>query len=365
MVERLDAYLIEMELVSAFEISSGVTKRRQAVIVRVEDGGEVGWGEAPADSKPIYSYETAETAFYVIREFLAEQALQSEGPEDFLSRVGFVRGHQIAKAGVEMALWDLKAKKEGKPLWRMLGGVRDEIESGVSVGIQHTVRDLLKVVESYLERGYRRVKLKIKPGWDVNVVKAVREAHPDLPLQVDANAAYRLNDWYHLRKLDPYDLLMLEQPLDHDDLVDHSELARLLRTPICLDESIKKPGDAYKAFRLRSCSIINIKPARVGGLVNTRRIHDFCDSVGMPVWIGGMLETGIGRGHQVAAATLPNVRFPNDISASDRYYEEDVVEPPWELTPRGTIRAPERPGIGVEVVEERLRRYTLREFSLG
>ncbi len=365
MAEGIDLYLVEMELVSAFEISSGVTKRRQAVIVRVEKDGHVGWGEAPADSKPIYSYETAETAFYVIKEFLAEHALQATGPEDFLRRVSFVRGHQIAKAGVEMALWDLEAKKKGLPLWKMLGGVREEIESGVSVGIQHTIRDLLRVVGSYLERGYKRVKLKIKPGWDVNVVKAVREAYPDLLLQVDANAAYRLNDWYHLKKLDTYDLLMLEQPLDYEDLVDHAELAKMLRTPICLDESIKKPEDAYRAFRLGSCSIINIKPARVGGLVNAKKIHDFCDSVGIPVWIGGMLETGIGRGHQVAAATLPNVRFPNDISASDRYYEEDIVEPPWKLTARGTLRAPDRPGIGVEVLEERLERFTLKSVHIA
>lgn len=361
---KLDIYLIEMELISPFEISSGVTKRRQGVIVRIEEDGQVGWGEAPADSKPIYSYETAETIFYVIKEFLAEHALVAESPEDFLERVNFVRGHQIAKAGVEMALWDLKAKQSRVPLWRALGGVREEIDSGVSVGIQHTVGDLLKVVDSYLEKGYGRIKLKIKPGWDVNVVGAVREAYPDLLLQVDANAAYRLNDWPILRKLDRYDLLMVEQPLDFDDLVDHSQLARLMRTPICLDESIKKVEDAYRAFRLGSCSIINIKPARVGGLTNAKRIHDFCDSVGMPVWIGGMLETGIGRGHQVAAATLPNVRFPNDISASDRYYEEDVVEPPWELTERSTLKVPNRPGIGVEVIEERLERYTLKKVSL-
>ncbi len=364
MAKKLKAYLIQMDLVSPFEISTGVTKRRQAVIVRVEENGVVGWGEAPADSKPIYSYETAEIAFYIIREFLAEHAASSEGPEDFLEKVRFVRGHQMAKAGVEMALWDLEAKKKGMPLWKLLGGTREEIDSGVSVGIQPTLEELLKVVDSYLEKGYKRIKLKIKPGWDYKVVKAVREEHPDIMLQVDANAAYRLNDWYHLRKLDELDLLMLEQPLDHDDLVDHSILAKMIRTPICLDESIKKPEDAYRAYRLGSCSIINIKPARVGGLINTKKIHDFCDSVGMPVWIGGLLETGIGRGHQVAAATLPNVRFPNDISASDRYYEEDIVEPPWSLTSRSTIVAPRKPGIGVEVVEDRLEKHTLKEFSL-
>ncbi len=364
MVRKLSLYLIEMELVSPFEISTGVTRRRRAVIVRVEEDGFVGWGEAPADYKPIYSYETAETAFYIIREFLAEHAISSEGPEDFLERVNFVRGHQMAKAGVEMALWDLKAKKNGMPLWRLLRGTKEEIESGVSVGIQRTIEDLLKVVDSYLEKGYKRIKLKIKPGWDLDVVEAVRREHPDLMLQVDANAAYRLNDWHYLRKLDQFDLLMLEQPLDHDDLVDHSILAGMIRTPICLDESIKKPEDAYRAYRLGSCSIINIKPARVGGLLNTKKIHDFCDSVGMPVWIGGLLETGIGRGHQVAAATLPDVRFPNDISASDRYYGEDIVEPPWSITNRSTMVAPKKPGIGVEVLEDRLEKYTLKSFSM-
>ena len=364
MVKEIKVYLIQMDLVSPFEISTGVIERRQTVIVRVGEDGVVGWGEAPADSKPIYSYETAEISFYIIKEFLAEHAISSEGPEDFLERVRFVRGHQMAKAGVEMALWDLEAKKKGIPLWKLLGGTKEEIDSGVSVGIQSTLENLLKVVDSYLKKGYKRIKLKIKPGWDYEIVKAVREEYPDIMLQVDANAAYRLNDWYHLRKLDEFNLLMLEQPLDYDDLVNHSILAKMIRTPICLDESIKKPEDAYKAYRLGSCSIMNIKPARVGGLINTKKIHDFCDSVGMHVWIGGLLETGIGRGHQVAAATLPNVRFPNDISASDRYYEKDIVEPPWSLTSRSTIVAPRKPGIGVEVMEDRLEKHALREFSL-
>ncbi|RDD53030.1 MAG: o-succinylbenzoate synthase, partial [Candidatus Korarchaeota archaeon NZ13-K] len=298
-----------------------------------------------------------------IREFLSEPLLRAKSPEEFLRSVQNVRGHQMAKAGAEMALWDLEAKKRGLPLWKLLGGVREEIESGVSVGIQRDVGELLRVVSSYLDEGYRRVKLKIKPGWDLEVLKAVRRDYPDLPLQVDANAAYRLQDWPILRRLDEFNLLMLEQPLDFDDLLDHSLLARMMRTPICLDESIKKPEDAYKAYRLGSCSVINVKPARVGGLTNARLIHDFCEEVGMPIWIGGMLETGIGRGHLVAAATLPNVRFPNDISASRRYYEEDIVEPPWELTPRGTIRAPSSAGIGVEVLEERLRKCSIRHFS--
>jgi len=358
---RLDLYLVEMELVHKFETSFGATKRRQGVIVRIEDdSGEVGWGEAPADSEPLYSYETSETAFYIISNFLAESALRSNNPEEFLDRVKLIRGHNMAKAGVEMALWDLKAKREGMPLWKLLGGVREEIESGVSVGIEESIEKLLGTISSYLEKGYRRIKLKIKPGWDYEVLKSVREEYPDILLQVDANAAYELNDWPLLKKLDEFDLLMLEQPLDYDDIVDHSVLARMLKTPICLDESIKKPEDAYRAYRLGSCSIINIKPARVGGLINTRKIHDFCASVGMPVWIGGLLETGVGRGHQVAAATLPNIRFPNDISASDRYYEKDIVDPPWSLTQEGTIRVPNKPGIGVEVLESEIEKRTLK-----
>ncbi|MDW8035553.1 MAG: o-succinylbenzoate synthase [Candidatus Korarchaeum sp.] len=365
MGRKLDLFLVEMKLVSAFEISSGVTERRQGVIVRLEEDGLVGWGEAPADSQPFYSYETSETAFYIIKEFLSKPSIEAESPEDFLRRVQNVRGHQMAKAGVEMALWDLEAKKRGIPLWKLLGGVKEEVESGVSVGIQKSSSELLKVVANYLDEGYRRVKLKIKPGWDLEVLNVVRREYPNLPLQVDANAAYRLQDWPTLRKLDRYDLLMVEQPLDFDDLLDHSILARMMRTPICLDESIKKPEDAYKAYRLGSCSVINVKPARVGGLCNTKLIHDFCSSVGMPIWIGGMLETGVGRGHLVAAATLPNVKFPNDISASRRYYEEDLVDPPWELTSRGTIRAPSSLGIGVEVLEERLRKYSLKHSSVS
>ncbi|MCS7102880.1 MAG: o-succinylbenzoate synthase, partial [Candidatus Korarchaeum sp.] len=263
MGRKLDLFLVEMKLVSAFEISSGVTERRQGVIVRLEEDGLVGWGEAPADSQPFYSYETSETAFYIIKEFLSKPSIEAESPEDFLRRVQNVRGHQMAKAGVEMALWDLEAKKRGIPLWKLLGGVKEEVESGVSVGIQKSSSELLKVVANYLDEGYRRVKLKIKPGWDLEVLNVVRREYPNLPLQVDANAAYRLQDWPTLRKLDRYDLLMVEQPLDFDDLLDHSILARMMRTPICLDESIKKPEDAYKAYRLGSCSVINVKPARV------------------------------------------------------------------------------------------------------
>ncbi len=364
-VRRIDLFLVETELKVRFETSFGAAKRRQAVIVRVEDaGGEVGWGESPADEGPWYSYETAETAFYIISRFLSKYAFQSESPKDFMRRSSRVRGHSMAKAGLEMALWDLESKLEGKPLWKHIGGVRDKIESGVSIGIASSIEELLKWVDGYLEKGYRRIKLKIKPGWDLDVVKAVRKEFGDVPLQVDANAAYKLEDWPHLKGLDKYDLLMLEQPLHYDDLIMHSMLARLIRTPICLDESIKDPRDVYSGYSIGSFHIVNVKPARVGGLANTIEINDFTQKVGVPIWIGGMLETGVGRGHLVAAATLSNVKFPNDVSASDRYYEEDVVEPPWELNSDGTISVPNKPGIGVEVLEDRIEAHSIKKATL-
>ncbi len=365
MLRRIDLYLVETELKVRFETSFGGAKKRQAVLVRVEErGGEVGWGEAPADQGPWYSYETSETAFYIISQFLSEYAFQVEDPKEFMKKAERVRGHSMAKAGLEMALWDLAAKLEGKPLWKYIGGVRDKIESGVSVGIARDVDELIAWVEGYLEKGYRRVKLKIKPGWDYEIVKRVRKEFGDIPLQVDANAAYRLEDWPHLRKLDEFDLLMLEQPLHYNDLVMHSKLASLIKTPICLDESIKEPRDVYAGYAIGSFHVVNVKPARVGGLTNTIEINEFTQKVGVPIWIGGMLETGVGRGHLVAAATLSNVKFPNDVSASDRYYEEDLVEPPWILNPDGTISAPNRPGIGVEVLEERVERHTLKRTTL-
>jgi len=368
-IRNIDLYLVRMKLVSPFETSFGVETHRETVIVRIEEeGGEVGWGESPIMEGPWYSYETSQTAWHVLRDFVAPKLVGSEidGPKDMWKGVGKrVRGHNIAKAGVDKALWDLKAKLEGKSLSSLLGGIRDRIHSGISIGIKKNIDELLKTIERRLEEGYKRIKLKIKPGWDVEVIRRVRKEYPDVPLQVDANAAYTLDDYLSLRKLDRFDLLMIEQPLDEDDLADHSQLARKISTPICLDESIKTIYDVKAAYLLGSCEIINLKPSRVGGITKGLEIHDLCLSLGIPIWIGGMLETGVGRGFLVSLASLPGVKFPNDISASSRYFKEDIVEPEWSLNPDGTISVPSAPGIGVEVKEELLDRVTVRRERIG
>jgi O-succinylbenzoate synthase len=354
-----------MPLKVPFRTSFGETRLRPALLVRVEEkGGEEGWGEVVAGEGPWYSCETFETAFHVIRDYLVEALEKSGGdPWAFLQAASRIRGHNMAKAGLEEALWDLQARHAGLPLWKALGGVREYVESGVSVGIAPNIETLLDWVSSYLEAGYQRIKLKIKPGWDVNVVERVRREFPDVPLQVDANAAYTLADIEVFRKMENTHLLMIEQPLDPDDLVDHAILASKLRTPICLDESIKKPKHAIDALKLESAQVINLKPGRVGGLSESLRIHDiwYCQA-GRPLWIGGMLETGIGRAHLVALGTLPGVSYPNDISASERYYDEDLVEPPWTLTREGRILAPDKPGIGVEILHDRVEKYSKRRW---
>ena len=365
LITRVDIYHVAMVLVEPFETSFGVERVRHTLLFRLEErGGEVGWGEAPVSIGPWYNSETVATAWHVAKEFLIPPILgvEIQGPEEFVEKVSRVRGHRMAKAGLEFALWDLKAKLEGKPLSETLGGVKEKIESGVSVGIQPGVAETLKTVENYLERGYRRVKLKIRPGWDYEPVSAVRREFPDIPLMVDANGAYRLSDWRALAKLDGLDLLMVEQPLPPRNLLGHAELSKLIRTPICLDESVEDVSDAVEALQLDSAFILNLKPARVGGLCESVKIHDlWAGSAGRPLWIGGLLETGVGRGFLVAAASLPGVSLPCDISASDRYFEEDIVEPPWALNPDGTMDVPKKPGIGVDVVEERVEKYLVRE----
>lgn len=362
-VKRIELYHVVMRLKTRFETSFGASLDRHGVLVKVMfDNGLDGWGEVTADDGPWYSYETVGTAWLAIRDYMAPilRGMDIVEPRSFIDRLSRVRGHNMAKAGLEEAVWDAYAKSLGKPLHELLGGVRDKIVSGVSIGIQSNIDELMKAINFYLESGYRRIKIKIKPGWDVNVVKQVRREYPDIPLQVDANSAYSLSDARIFREMDDLDLLLIEQPLDYDDLIDHAKLQRDLRTPICLDESIKGPLDARRAFELGSCKVINIKPGRVGGITNSVAIHDFCRLVEMPVWIGGMLETGVGRGVQVALATLPNVKLPNDISASDRYYDEDITEP-WSLNKDGTISVRKLPGIGVEPRLEALRKYSVKQ----
>lgn len=361
-IGRVELREVRMPLVHPFETSFGRETEQRTVIVRVDGDGLIGYGESAAGIGPWYSYETVETCWHVQSDFLVPRLLGQEisEPNDVVDPFAPVRGHNIAKTGLEEAVWDLFAKRAGEPLSRYLGGSGDRIESGVSVGIQATVNELLDRIGAFVDQGYARVKIKIKPGWDVDVVEAVRERFPDLRLMLDANSAYSFDDVALFRRLDGFELMMIEQPLGHDDIVDHAKLQARIRTPVCLDESIVTPEHARWAIELGSCRIVNIKPGRVGGLSAAIRIHDLCQEHGLPVWCGGLLETGIGRAHNVALSTLPNFRLPGDVSASARYYERDLVNPPFELNPDGTISVPGGPGIGVGIDEDRLEEHTVR-----
>lgn len=365
-IERIELRRIELPYVAPFETSGWREVASHAVIARVEAEGAVGWGEAPVGVGPWYNEETQSTAWAIGREILAPMLLEAElrRPEDVDALFARVRGNRMARSAFEFAVWDLMGRLEGRSLRAMLGGVRDRVDVGVSVGVQPDIDTLLRVVGGYVEAGYRRVKLKIKPGWDVEPTRAVRERWPDLRLQVDANSVYTLDDAGHLAQLDAFDLLLIEQPLAHDDIIDHAKLQRRLRTPICLDESIVSPEHARWAIELRACGVINIKPSRVGGLTAARRIHDLAAEAGLPVWCGGMLETGIGRAVNVALASLPNFALPGDISASARYFQRDVVRNPFALNPDSTLSVPEGPGSGAVVDEEFLDSVTLERIVL-
>jgi O-succinylbenzoate synthase len=361
-IERIELRHIKMRLVAPFETSFGIETDEEHIIVRVDTEGVTGWGESPVGAEPSYSYETTQTAWHTLRDFLVPAVLHQDiaKVDDAIARMARVRGHNMAKASLESALWDAFAKARGVSLAQALGGTRERIAVGVSVGIQSSPDALVERVTGYLREGYARIKIKIAPGRDLDFIRAVRHAYPKILLQVDANSAYTLADVATLRAMDAYDLLLIEQPLGYDDIFDHSKLQRELQTPICLDESIHSLGDARAALELGSCRIINIKPARVGGYTESKRIHDLCASRGVPVWHGGMLESGIGRAGNVALASLPNFTLPGDISASRRYFVQDIVEPEFEVASDGTMAVPTQPGIGVEVVMDRLERVTVR-----
>jgi O-succinylbenzoate synthase len=365
-IDRIELREVRLPLVHPFETSFGRETEQRVVIVRIDAGKLTGWGESAAGIGPWYSYETVETCWHVQRDFLAPLLLgqEVESPRETSARFASIRGHNMAKTGPEAAIWDLFAKAADVPLARLLGGEKDRIESGVSVGIQESIDDLLGRISAFVDRGYRRIKIKIKPGWDVDTAAAVRERFPDLPLMLDANSAYALEDAELFRRLDRFDLMMVEQPLGHDDIVDHAKLQAQIETAVCLDESIVTPEHARWAIELGSCRIINIKPGRVGGLGAAVTIHDLCAAHGLPVWCGGLLETGIGRAHNVAVSSLPNFRLPGDVSESARYYERDLVDPPFGLNPDGTITVPTGPGIGVEVDEEWLDTRTVRRMTI-
>ena len=361
-VERVELIQVEIPYLHFFETSFGREHSKSCLLVKAFSEGVIGYGEVVAERSPLYSYETTATAWLMLEEVFIPDILaaDSEDPASFCKRTRRLKGHPMARAGLELALWDLAAKKRGVSLSRLYGGDRSEIMSGVSVGIQDSPEQLLRRIQDFLEEGYPRIKIKIKPGWDVRICESVRSRFPDILLQVDANAAYTLPSLPLLKELDRFQLQMLEQPFSDQDLWDHSRLQREMQTPICLDESAKSLDWVRQAHTLESCRIINIKVGRVGGIVVAREIHDFCREQGVPVWCGGMLETGIGRAHNVHLASLPGFTLSNDISASSRYYKRDLVEPEFTLTDRGTIRVPKGPGIGVEPLEDRISDCTLR-----
>ena len=361
-IDQVEIRYIQLPLVHPFETSFGREDLRHTIIVTIQGEGLTGRGEAATSEGPWYEYETVETAWHVLRDFLGPRLV---GQDVSTARhaamlMAPVRGHHLAKMGMEAAICDLQGQAEGKSLSSLLGGTRETVAVGVSIGVQDSVRDLIERIEGFLVNGYRRVKIKIRPGWDIDVVRKVRKHYPDLSLMVDANSAYSLGDSDLLAALDEYGLLMIEQPLAHDDLVDHAELQRRLRTPICLDESVPSLAAARAALVLGSGRIINIKPGRVGGLTVARDIHDLCQRRDVPVWCGGMLETGIGRAHNVALASLPGFTLPGDISASARYFHQDIVEPAFTVNPDGTMTVPSGPGLGVKVMLDRVESATRR-----
>ena len=365
-IERIELRRIHMPYVRPFETSGWRHDGSDALIVRVDAEGVTGWGESPVSDGPWYNEETCHTALIMQREFLGPMLLEADIAEPGEVRRVFkrVRANRMAKAGLEFAVWDLCARAHGVSLASMLGGTRAEVAVGVSVPIHASANALLETVEGYLEDGYTRVKLKIKPGWDIEPTQAVRERWPDLLLQVDGNSIYRLEDAEHLQQLDQFDLLLNEQPLDHDDIFDHAKLARLLKTPVCLDESIVSPDHARWALELEACGVINIKPSRIGGLADSIDIHDMCLLAGIPVWHGGMLETGIGRATSVALASLPNFTLPGDISANDRYFQRDIVTNPFTLNSNSTLTVPDGPGHGAQVDEAFLEEVTVEKVIL-
>lgn len=367
-LEKLELREIELPLVSPFETSFGRTTRRRILIVRVFDKtGASGYGECVAAEGPFYNHETVDTAWLITAKYVGTLLKRAgvKTAKEVNRALAPIRGNQMAKAGVEAAIWDLEAKLAGRPLWQHLGGVRDHIDCGVSIGLQETTEKLIEKVAHELESGYQRIKIKIKPGKDVHLVEAIRARFSDIILSVDANSAYSLNgDLNLVHQLDRYHLLMIEQPLAPGDLVDHARLQREITTPICLDESICSLADARHAYELGSCRIINIKLGRVGGHTEVQRIQAYALEHGIPVWCGGMLEAGIGRAHNIALSTLPGFSLPGDVSASARYWEEDIIEPPVTVSRQGTIQAPAGHGIGYEVNEARVEGLTVRRETV-
>ena len=362
-ISSIELREIRLPLIHFFETSFGRTTERRIILARVSDAdGAEGWGECTAGEGPFYSEEWTATAWVTLTGFLAPMVVGREvadaaGTGELMRKV---RGHRMAKAAIETACWDLESKRQGVPLWKLLGGSREEIPCGVSIGIQDSPELLLEKIGRELAAGYQRIKIKIKPGWDIDIVRRVRERYPEILLSVDANSAYTLEDVPLFSALDEFKLMMIEQPLAHDDMFNHAELQKQIKTPICLDESVRSAEDARHAIDIGACQIVNVKLGRVGGHAEAKRVETVCRERSIPVWCGGMLESGIGRAHNIAMATLAGFTLPGDVSASSRYWEEDIIEPPVSVSKRGTIAAPDKPGIGFEVNLSRVDSLTMR-----
>ncbi len=365
-IDRIELHHIQLPLVHPFQTSFGRQTERPVILLSVHSEGLTGWGECVAHSLPDYACETIDTAWHVLKDFLTPGLIGHplSAPGDIFSSAGYrmVRGHNMAKAALENAVWDLLARAQNAPLQKMLGGQKERVEVGVSIGIQPTLEGLLERVDSFIRAGYGRIKVKIKPGWELTPLRAIRQAHPHIKLMADANSAFTLADAPLLQEMEELDLLMIEQPLGYNDIFDHSRLQPQLKTPICLDESIHTPGDAQLALHLNACRIINIKVGRVGGFTSALAIHNICAEADAPVWCGGMLETGIGRAANLHLASLPNFTLPGDISATERYFHQDIAEPTFSLNAEdSTISVPQGPGLGVEVQMDRVETFRLRQ----
>ncbi|MGD0215778.1 MAG: o-succinylbenzoate synthase [Terriglobales bacterium] len=362
-IEYVTLRELHMPLVHFFETSFGRVYSRRILLVSVEADGIRGWGECVAGEDPYYSPEWTETAWPTIKHYLAPLLLQSEldAGRDCAARFARVRGHRMAKAALENAVWDAEARQKQQPLWKLLGGTRHEIACGVSIGIQDSPEQLLQKIGTELAAGYRRIKIKVKPGWDLNVLEKIRARWADIVLSVDANSAYTLDQIEHLRRFDAFNLLMIEQPLWNDEIYLHARLQKAIQTAICLDESILNARDADFALEIAACRILNIKVGRVGGFSEAKKVHDVALRHNVPVWCGGMLESGVGRAHNIALSTLENFRLPGDVSASKRYWKEDIIEPEVEVRADGMIAISEAPGTGYQVREDLIKKFTVRE----
>lgn len=366
-IERVTLRQIELPLLHFFETSFGRTYKRDIILVEVQADGISGWGEVTAGENPFYNEEWTDSAWPLVRDYAAPRVLHRTltSADDTNALTGHIRGHNMARGGLEAAIWDLEARQLCIPLWQHIGGgARRQIPCGVSIGIQDSAEQLLEKIALELAAGYQRIKMKIKPGWDVEIVRQVRERFPNIRLMVDANSAYTLADVPLLKQLDAFHLMMIEQPLAHDEILDHVTLQRALETPICLDECLRSAHQTEQALRLGAGRIVNIKLGRVGGFHEAKLVHNVAQRAGVPVWCGGMLEAGIGRAHNIALATLPNFVLPGDISASSRYWARDIIEPAVTVSEQGTIAIRDEPGFGYAIDHDFLKHVTVREESI-